>query len=339
MQIEMAGVSDNLSPYLMPMMDKINESASIMGQDSAQDPVMKLQNMGNTMIESVTIIWVLVMAVATAASFAASGIPFFAFGTALTNLFLFFVPIFMAILGSLFIQGSILAVYVPLIPFIVFTFTALGWFALVVETMVAGPIVCLGMTHPEGHDLLGASQQGIILLLSVFLRPVLMIIGLVAGMLLSRIGLNYLDVGFMLVTNSSESLGILTFFSMMYIYCALVMMVVHTAYGLIYQVPSKVMRWIGLSDQVGQEATEALGKSTQGAQTGSQALSEFQGRGVEASKGFGGSVGKNVMDTQKEGDKAHAKLQKSQQGNNAQQNPAGGGNPGIAQGAGNVNPP
>ena len=55
--------------------------------------------------------------------------------------------------------------------------------------MLAAPLVAFGLTHPEGHDFLGEAKQGAILLLGVFLRPVLMVIGLIAGMILSYVAL------------------------------------------------------------------------------------------------------------------------------------------------------
>ena len=154
-----------------------------------------------------------------------------------------FIPIMMALLMVLFVEGIMIAVYVPLIPAIIYIFTAIGWFVAVIEAMVAAPLVALGITHPEGHDMLGKAEQAVMLILGVFLRPVLMVIGLIAGMLLSIIALTLLNNAFTQVVASSMGFG--AFCGTFSIYCALVIQLVTQAYSLIYMVPDRVMRWLG----------------------------------------------------------------------------------------------
>lgn len=55
--------------------------------------------------------------------------------------------------------------------------------------MVAAPLICFGLKHSEGHDFLGEAKQILMILLGAFLRPVLMVIGLIAGMILSYVSL------------------------------------------------------------------------------------------------------------------------------------------------------
>lgn len=95
-----------------------------------------------------------------------------------------------ALAGAMFAVGVILGFYLPLYPYMIFTFGVIGWMVSVIEAMVAAPLVCLGLTHPENHDFLGSAAQSLMLFLGVFLRPVLILIGLIAGMILSYVSLS-----------------------------------------------------------------------------------------------------------------------------------------------------
>ena len=65
--------------------------------------------------------------------------------------------------------------------------------------MVASALVSMGLTHPEGHDLLGQTEQALMLLLSVFVRPVTMIIGLFFAISVSQATMNLVNTGFLYV--------------------------------------------------------------------------------------------------------------------------------------------
>lgn len=92
--------------------------------------------------------------------------------------------------------GFITAYYVPVLPYLIFTFGAIGWLIAVIEAMVAAPLVALGVTHPEGHDAFGKGEQALMILMNVFLRPSLMIIGFIGGIALSYVGVWVLNAGF-----------------------------------------------------------------------------------------------------------------------------------------------
>ena len=80
--------------------------------------------------------------------------------------------------GFLYIQGATLAIYLPLIPFIIFLLSSLGWFICVIEAVIAAPMVAVGLMWPEAqNEILGRAEPAIMMLLNLFLRPVLMILG------------------------------------------------------------------------------------------------------------------------------------------------------------------
>ena len=104
----------------------------------------------------------------------------------------------MVMTGVFFFTGSgiMFAFYTPLYPFIVYTFAVLGWLAVVIEAMIAAPLIALGLTHPEGHDFLGQAQQSMMLIVAVFLRPVLVVMGLIISMIVSYVALKIVNYGF-----------------------------------------------------------------------------------------------------------------------------------------------
>ncbi|MCL5260755.1 MAG: DotA/TraY family protein [Gammaproteobacteria bacterium] len=102
--------------------------------------------------------------------------------------FMLYLPLAFAAAGTMFSTGIILAIYVPLIPFMVFMFGVIGWIIFVIEAMFASVIIALWITHPEGqHHLLGKAEHAVSLGINVFLRPVLLVIGMVGFIIVSNI--------------------------------------------------------------------------------------------------------------------------------------------------------
>lgn len=181
--------------------------------------------------------------------------------------------------------GFILGIYVPLIPAFYFIFSVMGWLIAVIEGMIAAPIIALGLTYPKGHDLLGNSEQGIILLLQLFARPLSIVFGLMAGLLLSSIMFqlfNYMMIGFLAgyassfkELHSDYQTGVLVGISVIIIaYAYISVVIVSNSYSLIYRLPDRVLRWIGapidplgvaeLVNEVRRGATDAMSKGLRG---------------------------------------------------------------------------
>ena len=105
-------------------------------------------------------------------------------------------PLLMSWLGIMVAIGFITAYYIPFLPYMIFTFASIAWLMAVIEAMVAAPIVALGVTHPEGHDAFGKGEQAIMILMNVFLRPSMMIIGYIAAIGLSYVSVWIINAGF-----------------------------------------------------------------------------------------------------------------------------------------------
>lgn len=190
-----------------------------------------------------------------------------------------FLPLGAAVALVMFTLGVSIGIYAPFIPFMLFLFGAIGWLASVVEAMVAAPLVALGVTHPEGHDLLGKSEQATMLLLGVFIRPVAMVIGLFVAILMSYIALSLLNYGFMhilvqylehtyegAVGGTSKLIGMV---GTLIVWVYVLLAVLNQVFSLIHQVPDKLLLWIG--GPMGQSGTaQAMQQVQQGVQSTAQ---------------------------------------------------------------------
>jgi defect-in-organelle-trafficking protein DotA len=239
------------------------------------DGIYKIQEFGRKMVNHGMVLWFGGMVAPNLVSMLGVGLsivaaPFSAFGvsvgtslasiatiSAIQTAIKTATPMLNLVAGGLVTNGMVLSVYIPMIPFLVFAFAAIGWLISVLEAMVAAPLVALGITHPEGHDLMGKAEQATMLLLSVFLRPILMIIGFMAGILLSWVAIKIVNLGFAYTVESSGLLGadsagmVFSFpavqiLGVVVIYTIVMITILNTCFSLIHVIPQKVMGWIGL---------------------------------------------------------------------------------------------
>jgi conjugal transfer/type IV secretion protein DotA/TraY len=214
-------------------------------------------------------------------------------------------PIVSLVTGLLVTNGIILAYYIPLLPFMLFLFGIISWLAFVAEAMIATPIVALGISYPEGHELLGRAETALMLLISVFVRPAAMLIGLIMGMVLSYVAFEVLNAGFATIigdvfylNNPSPSAPILGLsvevFKHIILICFYVLVsieIIKQCFNLINMLPDTLMRWIqgGVTGGVGGEATKGAEAIQQALTSLGEKVSGAYGQAAESgiSKGFG----------------------------------------------------
>jgi len=198
------------------------------------------------------------------------------FGTALATIF--------------FAQGVVLGIYLPFLPYILYIFGAIGWLMAAAEAMVAAPLVAMGVTHPEGHDLLGKAEQSLMLLLGIFVRPATMLIGFIFSINMATIAVGLLNRGFLNVlidflksTSSNPVVISITVMGAMLVYTYVMMGVLDQAYSLIYQIPDRILRWIGgPADAPGAGAAQAAREIKQQTQSSGQQAGQGAGQAMKA---------------------------------------------------------
>jgi defect-in-organelle-trafficking protein DotA len=300
-------------PLVGPLIGILNSFVALgTSQISNFNPVVAIGLLGGSLISLVAQVWIAGAISAGVLTGALGAIPCIEEASVPMTVFMWIVPFLWAILGALFVNGCVMAFYIPMIPFIIFTFTAIGWFIGVIEAMAAGPIIALGITHPEGQPIMGKADTAVMLLAGIFLRPSLMIIGFIAGIILSYVSIWFLNQGFFeaftlsAITNFS---GVIAFLigipALLFMYVALVIAILNQSFALIYLLGDRVLGWLGAqSQQIGDMAAKGLQAAESGVQSGmgkfgdtAGAMAKSQGerrdaRKVDASKspqGGGGS--------------------------------------------------
>ncbi len=275
---------------------------------AGKDPVTTLQGLGYWLLDAGLKMWLAITGIFVGTSLVVGLIPSVnvvgAVANAMKGLSGIITLVLIATLGA----GVLLGIYVPLVPFLIFTFAAIGWIGLVVESMVAAPLVALGITHPEGHDLMGTAQQAAMLALNVFLRPLLLIVGLIIALITLRITIQIVNAGFVPLVSLDFVTGggvapLFGVLGLLVAYVLIIIYVVNTSFSFIPMVAEKITRWIGghpdhsSFDQAmdvvkgGVQAVSRHAGETAGGVTGSFTPPQGGGRGASKKSGGGGSGG------------------------------------------------
>lgn len=277
--------------------------------DARANPLIRLQSFGQQLLLTVEVTYPIIMAVNIflgAMSMIAS-VQVLGTGAAqgaypiLSAIMAFLNPLFLGLFAIMLSIGGLLAVYIPLLPYIIFTMTALGWFISIIEALVAAPLVAIGILSPSAqhHELLGKAEPALMMIFSIVLKPSLMIFGLIAAMLLGSLGVAIVNATFQQVmqdivthqllagqepgpdakTQGYTDLLELIFFMAAYLF--LVLAVLNKAFSLIAILPGKVMTWIGgqaegadtdaqqeVKGAVGSASSKAAGAAAGSTQTG-----------------------------------------------------------------------
>lgn len=232
---------------------------------------------------------------------------------------LMWLPLLVFIMTSLFTAGVQFAILVPLMPYILFWAGQIAWLIGVIEAVVAAPLVMLGLAHPGGHEFMGHTVPAVKMLIGVMFRPVLMVIGLIVGILLTYIVINFSAQGFHTIAagilnavpqSEATVQGIMACL-LLFIYATFLVMAFQKCFSTIYMIPEQVVQWIGgQAARAGQDelqqVSSAAQQTAQGAGlAGGQALE----KGIGAQKDRASSMSdlsSKQMSTQFENNKAWA---------------------------------
>jgi len=201
--------------------------------------------------------------------------------------------------------GFILFYVVPFLPFIYFFFAVGGWLKGIIEAMVGAPLWALAHIRIDQNGLPGqAGVAGYFLIFEIFLRPILMLFGMLASISIFSALVSVLNQVFDLVTTNvggfdyrAETVGSVEtprgaetvtstlgyarsaidefFFTI--IYTIIIYLMGMSSFKLIDLIPNNILRWMGQStatfnDQREDAAQGLVGKATVGSQQTSGAL-------------------------------------------------------------------
>lgn len=232
-----------IGKFLHPMRGLTKDAVRWFSQlltGSYNDPLLGIASFGAKLMNAAEIIWLSVAAIAFALAWVPFSLKF------LPPLLAVLMPVILAILGLLWICGATMSVYIPMVPYMIYTVTALGWFLLVIEVMIAAPIISLGLVIPSGEEL-GKVASALMLLVSTALRPTLMVFGFIFASELFKAFISLVNFCISDALNAIPGMGDSLFAPIVVIalYDGFIMASVNKCFAAIHIVPDKILRWIG----------------------------------------------------------------------------------------------
>jgi len=155
-----------------------------------------------------------------------------------------------AIVGIFFTSGIMLAFLLPLIPFFRFLFNIMTWVAGLMEAVVCVPLIALAHLNPEGDGLPGPNAKtAYYFVFDIFLRPTMLIFGLIVGLLIFYVAVSYMNLFYMdaIVTSGGLANGHLFLSRLVYsaLYVITLYIAANSAFKMIHYLPQHALQWMG----------------------------------------------------------------------------------------------
>ena len=154
------------------------------------------------------------------------------------------------ILSTMLIAGIVLAYVLPALPYIRFLFGIVGWVVSVVVALLAVTVFAAAhVTRGDGDRLTTeATRQGWLFLPGLFLRPALMLFGLILGYFVFLAGVTLFNETWlpqMRDAGASGGLGLIGAVTMLAIYTMVCFVLMNSSFKLIELLPAGALEWIG----------------------------------------------------------------------------------------------
>ena len=214
------------------------------------------------------------------------------------------VPIEQLALMSSYIEpmAFYFGVFLPSLPYTIFMIVVIGWVLAVFQSVIASSLWAVMHMTPD-RTFIGSQTQGYLLLLSLFVRPALAVLGLFAAILVSDPIIDYVAKGFFAmrgaVVSSTGGVGaiteFLTFAWWFMVFGLTLLPILYMTFGLPQVLPDSVLRWIGagISDLGETSAVGQMrgGMAAAGAGVAASSARRMGGGGGAAKIGGGGLIG------------------------------------------------
>jgi len=187
--------------------------------------------------------------------------------------------IIQAATGAMISAGVMLAFILPLMPFIRFMFGILAWVLSMFESVIAIPVVALAHIKMDGEGIAGpTARTAYLLLLQLFLRPALMIFGLILALVIFNFMIVALNEFFSAAIRSVEGggdLGAINAVVYAVLYGVMAYAFANASFKAIDLVPSQCLQWIGGPNTSMASEADMVGRSVGGSisSIGTQAVS------------------------------------------------------------------
>lgn len=215
--------------------------------------------------------------------------------------------------------GVVLFYILPFLPFVYFYFAVASWVKTIFEAMVGVPLWALAHLRIDGEGLPGdAASNGYFLILEIFLRPILSIAGLIAGLVIFSAQVRVLNFIWMLVTqnlggfDSAPLVGsgsgwglkrpVVDEFFFTVLYAAIVYMMATASFKLIDRIPDGILRFAGTGASAFSDINQDPIELQRYAAMGGISIGQSAVGGIkDAASTLGGGVGKALSGAAKGG--------------------------------------
>lgn len=250
-------------------------------QNQWNDPLIEIQELGQTAILAAGV--TIVVAAGTDLVGTGLGLASLASGSFLTAAGGFAMSYTAEVIGylgyGLMVLGMILAIMLPFLPFVYFLSGAIGWVIMAIEAVIAAPLwILLTFAPHKSGDIIGTNKQGLLLMIGVFFRPVLMILGLLACFLVMRVGLDFINIMFsgiyMIIAPDFDLTNMFLGFGLLVMYVLTLIALVTNCCAIITGLGDAVMEFIGVrvsilgANAIASQVEGALNPVGRGAQAG-----------------------------------------------------------------------
>ncbi len=214
--------------------------------------------------------------------------------------------------------GFVLFYILPFLPFLYFYFAVASWVKSIFEAMVGVPLWALAHLRIDGDGLPGdAAQNGYFLILEIFIRPILTVIGLIAAIGIFATQVRVLNLIWDLVAANTAGFtpnadilgmgaiddadfrrGIIDQFFFTIIYTIICYMMALASFKLVDKIPDNILRWAGAGvSSFGDIDQENIDGVTRYATVGGMTIgNQAAGAVRDVAKGGGGILGKEIRD-------------------------------------------
>ncbi|PMP84161.1 MAG: hypothetical protein C0175_00540 [Caldisericum exile] len=213
-----------------------------------------------------------------------------------TSLAIATLPIAMLIFPVLISIFVVLCYVLPMMPFLIFTGLVLGWLVLVVEAVVAAPLWAVMHLTASGDDMVGSGSQGYRLVLSLMLRPVLMIFGLIASFTILTVFGKFVNSIFFEAfaisqTSSNFLMTLIGALVLPLIYCGFMWSLMKKCFEIIHIIPDQILNWFGGAGQQLGSYGGALGGNGSSTYVAANAMAHMGGNALGGIRGMKDGAG------------------------------------------------
>lgn len=187
--------------------------------------------------------------------------------------------VLMMVAGAFLLIGTVMSVYIPLVPYLTWMGALVQYFVVVVEGLVAAAIGALSHMEAEGDGMGQRTERFYIFLLNALARPALMLLGFfMASALVVLVGAFQFKMFASAIANSQGNslTGVVSLVGLLIIFLISMWTLIQALFNMIHLLPDQVLGYMGAGH------TSELGRDQEG---------KIHGMFVNFSRGAGAAMG------------------------------------------------